>query len=68
MAKKKVGKKTRENKRKQKEIDEDPYITKQPHSIIIPRGKVGKNTTSLIADFKNVMEPFTATNIKHTFE
>ena len=63
---KKIGKKTRENKRKQKEIDFDPYLDKQPHSLIIhnPGSRVGKNTQHLVANMRNVMEPFTASSVK----
>ena len=64
MGKRKIGKKTRLNRNKQKEISEDPFITKQPHSIIISRGKVGKNTQHLIDNFRNVMDPYTAKTVK----
>jgi ribosome biogenesis protein SSF1/2 len=61
-----VGKKTRENKRKQKELDFDPWLDKQPHSLIIhnPGKSVGKNTQHLVNNFRQVMEPFTATSVK----
>ena len=61
-----VGKKTRENKRKQKELDVDPWLDKQPHSLIIhnPGKSVGKNTQNLVNNFRQVMEPFTATSVK----
>jgi len=61
-----MGKKNRENRRKQKERELDPYLDKQPHSLIIqnPNTKVGKNTQSLIADMRRVMEPFTASSVK----
>ena len=39
---------------------------KQPHSIVVPRGKVGKNIGQLCADFKRVMAPYTAANLKGT--
>ena len=63
---KKTGKKTRENKRKQKEQDFDPWLDKQPHSLIIhnPGKSVGKNTQHLVSNFRNVMEPFTASAVK----
>jgi len=61
-----IGKKNRENRRRQKEMNLDPYLDKQPHSLIIqnPNTKVGKNTQSLITNMRSVMEPFTATNVK----
>merc|ERR1712106_641494 len=37
---------------------------KQPHSIVVPRGKVGKNVGQLTADFRRVMSPYTAANLK----
>jgi len=37
---------------------------KQPHSIVVPRGKVGKNVGQLTADFRKVMSPYTAANLK----
>jgi len=64
MPKRKIGKKTRLNKQRQNEKDQDPFIAKQPHSMIIGRGKIGKNTNNLINNFKKVMEPFTASNLK----
>jgi len=61
-----IGKKNRENRRRQKELDLDPYLEKQPHSLIIqnPNTKVGKNTQALIANMRSVMEPFTASSVK----
>ena len=39
-------------------------IAKQPHSIVICRGKTGKNLNDLMMDFRRVMSPFTASNLK----
>ena len=64
MGKRKIGKKTRLNKQRQKDVEEDPFVLKQPHSIIIGRGKVGKSTQQLIDNFRRVMDPYTAKNVK----
>jgi len=64
MPKKKPGKKTRLNKQKQKETNNDTFAIRQPHSMVISRGKVGKNTLALIEDIKKIYEPYTATNVK----
>ena len=34
------------------------------HSIVICRGKTGKNLNDLMMDFRRVMSPFTASNLK----
>ena len=49
---------------KQTEHDEDPFTLKQPHSIIISRGKIGKNTQKLIENFRQIMDPYTAKNVQ----
>jgi len=47
-----------------RQIVEEESIAKQPHSIVICRGKTGKNLNDLMMDFRNVMSPFTASNLK----
>ncbi len=63
--KKKVGRQTRKNRKRQKEIlDSDLSKSKQPHSMVVSRGKVGKSVQKLIENFKSIMEPYTATQVK----
>ena len=38
--------------------------TKAPHSFVIHRGKTGKYVQDLTSDIRQVMEPFTASNLK----
>ncbi|KAI1303179.1 Suppressor of SWI4 1 -like protein [Halotydeus destructor] len=57
MARKKKSKKERQH-------DEPEALTKSPHSFVIKRGKIGKNVGELMGDFKKIMEPFTASNLK----
>lgn len=45
-----------------KEEPED--LVKAPHSFVIRRGDVGKYVDQLMQDFRTVMEPFTASNLK----
>jgi len=35
-----------------------------PHSFIIYRGKVGRCIKELMGDIRNIMEPYTASNLK----
>ena len=35
-----------------------------PHSFIIHRGKVGRCVKELMSDIRNIMEPYTASNLK----
>lgn len=63
--KKKVGRQTRKNRKRQKEIlDSDLSKSKQPHSMVVSRGKVGKSVQKLIENFKSIMEPYTASQVK----
>jgi len=63
--KKKVGRQTRKNRKRQKEIlDSDLSKSKQPHSMVVSRGKVGKSVQKLIENVKSIMEPYTATQVK----
>jgi len=63
--KRKIGRQTRKNKARQKEVlDADQTKSKQPHSMVVSRGKVGKSVQKLIENFKGIMEPYTATQVK----
>lgn len=55
--------KKRKNKPK-KNWDEPDEIKRAPHSIVIFRGNVGKYIEELMRDFRRVMEPNTASNLK----
>ncbi|UYV72633.1 PPAN [Cordylochernes scorpioides] len=47
------------------QMSHEEELAKMPHSIVIPWGKkVGKGAQRLLQDFRKVMEPFTASNIK----
>jgi len=39
-------------------------LVRAPHSFVVHRGKVGKFVKDLTSDFRQVMEPFTASNVK----
>ncbi len=39
-------------------------MTKAPHSFVIKRGKVGKNVSELMQNCRQLLEPFTAVNLK----
>lgn len=41
-----------------------PKFSRQPHSFVIHRGKVGKFIKSLETDLRRVLEPNTAKNLK----
>ena len=57
------GKSVRKNKRVGVEGEEDD-LARAPHSFVVHRGKTGKFVQELANDFRQVMEPYTATNIK----
>lgn len=44
--------------------DEPEELSRAPHSFVVHRGKTGKYVQELTNDFRQVMEPYTATNIK----
>lgn len=67
MGRKRKGKSARKNK--QVGVggaagDEPEELSRAPHSFVVHRGKTGKFVQELASDFRQVMEPFTATNIK----
>ena len=45
-------------------IPEPETLTKAPHSFVIHRGLPSKHTSDLTKDFRRLMEPFTATQLK----
>lgn len=56
---KKKGRKARKQKFPEKAED-----VKAPHSFVIKRGIVTKPVTELMTNFRQIMEPFTASNLK----
>uniref|UniRef100_A0A069DU24 Putative rna-binding protein n=1 Tax=Panstrongylus megistus TaxID=65343 RepID=A0A069DU24_9HEMI len=62
MAKKRRGRCVKKNK--QLTSIEPEHLTRAPHSFIFHRGTVGKYVLSLVKDFRKIVEPFTATNLK----
>ncbi|KAM7305672.1 putative protein Peter pan [Ixodes scapularis] len=43
---------------------EPEELSQAPHTFVISRGKLGKNTTELMLNFRKVMEPYTASRLK----
>ncbi|XP_077288849.1 brix domain-containing protein peter pan [Arctopsyche grandis] len=58
-----TGRCSRKN-RAAKAAPEPENITKAPHSFVIHRGLPSKHTTELTRDFRQLMEPFTASQLK----
>lgn len=54
----------RKNAHKPGKDGEEDEVSKAPHSFVVPLGKTGKCVRELVADFRRVMEPFTASRIK----
>jgi ribosome biogenesis protein SSF1/2 len=48
----------------QANTEEPEELKRAPHSFVIHRGSVGGYVTELTKDFRNVMEPFTASSLK----
>lgn len=61
MPKKRKGRCVKKNIRT---ISEPEQLIQAPHSFIIHRGLPGGNIIELTRDFRKVMEPFTASNLK----
>lgn len=63
-----MGKRKRKGKSKKRNLqanaEEPEELVRAPHSFILHRGLVGKYVFRLMKDFRNVMEPFTATNLR----
>ena len=65
MGRRRKGKATRKNPHMAAHNnDENEDAFKAPHSFVVPLGKTGKSVKELVIDFRKVMEPFTASNIK----
>lgn len=47
-----------------KEALEPEHLVKAPHSFVIHRGQCGKDLIDLTKDFREIMEPFTASQLK----
>ena len=64
MGRKGKGRTVKRNKAVKEDKDEE--YSKAPHSIVFNKSskKVGKSVNELTADFRKVMEPFTASNVK----
>lgn len=50
-----------------KESLEPENLVKAPHSFVIHRGQCSKDLIDLMKDFRKVMEPFTASQLKVSF-
>jgi ribosome biogenesis protein SSF1/2 len=48
----------------QKHHDTPTSVEKMPKSFVVKTGKVGKSVKELIADFRDVMEPNTASRLQ----
>lgn len=47
-----------------KEALEPEHLIKAPHSFVIHRGQCSKDLVDLTKDFRKIMEPFTASQLK----
>ena len=61
---KRKGRTVRKNKQVTVVADQEDEVAKAPHSFVIHQGKTGKFVQELCKDFRKVMEPYTASNIK----
>jgi len=65
-----MGKRKGKSVRKNKQVgigakgDEPDELARAPHSFVVHRGKTGKFVQELASDFRQVMEPYTASNVK----
>eukprot|EP00736_Rhodelphis_marinus_P012399 Rmarinus@m.9567 len=61
-----AAKSRRKKKKKKTHVNpvEDENAEKTPKSFVFRRGKVGKSVTELAMDFRHLMKPNTATNLK----
>uniref|UniRef100_T1J3I8 Brix domain-containing protein n=1 Tax=Strigamia maritima TaxID=126957 RepID=T1J3I8_STRMM len=62
MAGKRKGKSSR--RASQKQVNEPEEVKRAPHSFVLYRGQVGKHVAELMKDFRKVMEPYTASQLK----
>lgn len=51
-----------------KESLEPENLVKAPHSFVIHRGQCSKDLIDLTKDFRKIMEPFTASQLKVTIQ
>ncbi|KAG1695310.1 Suppressor of SWI4 1 [Nymphon striatum] len=56
--------KSAKNAQKTQEVGENEEVKKAPHSFVIFKGKIGRNVRQLMQNFRHVMEPYTASNLK----
>lgn len=61
MARKRKGRSVRKNNNQEKEPED---LVQAPHSFVIHRGVPGGHIDEITQDFRKVMEPFTASNLK----
>ncbi|RWS30543.1 suppressor of SWI4 1-like protein [Leptotrombidium deliense] len=54
----------RKKKSKKGNEPEPEQLTKAPHSFVVKRGRIGHNCSQLMMDFRKLMEPFTASDLK----
>ncbi len=59
----KRGRSVRRNVARAGDGDADE-AARAPHSFVVHRGSVGKSVQELVRDFRKVMEPNTASNVK----
>lgn len=53
-----------QRKQRATQVFDSAEDAKQPHSIVVSRGKVGKNLNQLMLDYRKVMSPYTASNLR----
>jgi len=61
---KRKGKTVRKNKQTTEVQEANDEVSRAPHSFVVHRGKTGKFVQELCKDFRKVMEPYTASNVK----
>ena len=57
-----------QKKRKTHQPITEEEVGKVPHSFVMHRGAVGKSVLHLEIDIRHIMEPYTATKLKVTFQ
>lgn len=61
---KRKGKTVRKNRQTAVMLEANDEVARAPHSFVVHHGKTGKFIQELCKDFRKVMEPYTASNIK----
>ncbi len=64
MGRRRKGRASRRNLGAGASSEENAELVRAPHSFVVHRGAVGRSVQELTSDFRRMMEPFTATNIK----